>query len=143
MPTNLFRPQLKAALAANATLAGIVGTRILPINVPRTQGMPSLTYRVRAVRREQDLDGPNGIANARVQYTCRALNEADVDAVREELRNLFDGSSAAIGTIMVLNVYSSDEEDDYTDAADSSDAGTYSQRFTLTYRYREPAPTLS
>lgn len=141
--TNLFRAQLKAALAANETLAGIVGTRILPVNVPRTQGMPSLTYRVRSVRREQDLDGPIGIADARVQYTCRSLKEADVDSMREELRNLFDGSSAALGSITILNVFSNEEEDDYEEPADSSDAGTYGQRFTLTYRYREPAPTLS
>lgn len=140
---NLFRTALVAALGANATLASIVGTLIVPVVVPRNAPGPSLTYEVRSVRREQNLDGPNGVANAAVRYTCRSGFESDVDTMREALRNLFDGSSNALGSIEVLGVFSRDEEDQYAQPGDASDAGTFEQRFTLTYRYREPKPSLS
>ena len=59
------------------------------------------------------------------------------------MRNLFDGSSAAVGSIAVLSVRSLDEKDGYEQPSDASDTGTFRQEFDLVYRYREPKPTLT
>jgi hypothetical protein len=139
----LFREALNTAIRANATVNDLVAGNVRPVNVPRTDTGPSLTYRVRRNKRGQNLDGPDGTARATVLFTLRASAEADVDALKEALRNLFDGSTAAMGSVEVMSVESDDEDDDYQQGPDGSDGGIYEQEFVLVYRYREPLPTHS
>lgn len=138
-----FRSALMAALKSNPTLASLVGVRIFPLKIPETQQLPALRFSIGSDERGQNLDGPSGVTTARVKYGCKSKSYSDCIAIKEELRNLFDGSKNPLGTIQVLSVRTENEEDEYEDPPDDSDQGTYELVFDLLYRYREPKPTLS
>jgi hypothetical protein len=137
-----FEQALTAALGATPGVTDAVGANISPVRIPEDAPTPALCYAIRSKPRPQGLDGPNGLAVATVVFTARSNREtayADVKAVTQAIRAAFGSLlNADVGGVFVLRSIVKDDSDDYVDAPDGSDSGTYEEPVTIVFTYREP-----
>lgn len=74
-------------LAADATVSGLVGTRIRPDVLKQGETMPAVTYRVISTRHEHNINGAKtGIARSRIQIDCYAETRLGANALAEAIR---------------------------------------------------------
>jgi len=102
---------LYALLSADATITGLVSTRIYPILAPQNAALPYVTYQVAASRHVHSLDGSSGLAFASVQINCNAASysvaKAIAEAVRQELQG-YAGTPVVDGTEITGVIWDSD-----------------------------------
>jgi hypothetical protein len=136
----LFEKALVTDLKLNTVLAGLVGVRIFPGHAPQGAPLPRLVYEVTAKGHEKHLDGPNGIARARVLVHCQSASMLDAKACAEQMRWRYDGFQGYLGQVAIVESWLDDDPDDFDPAADGSDDGTYSCPCAFLFRYRESIP---
>lgn len=82
--------QIRAVLAADATVAALVAARIHPLRLPQTVTMPAINYQRVATAPNNDLEGDQTHEWVRVQVDCWAATYAEsktlAAAVRVALR---------------------------------------------------------
>ena len=141
---SAFEQAVVSAVTANSAVTAVVGSNINPLKIPEDQALPGLCYRIASKPRPQGLDGPNGTATAMVSFTARSNTEtaySDVKAVVQALRNAFDGLlNTNLYGVTIIESALKDESDDYLDAVDASDTGTFEEPVSFLFRYREPLP---
>lgn len=82
-----FEADLKAWLQADAGITALVDDRITPQPLPQGTTKPAITYLIVAEDPQSDLDGEDGaLLEVRPQIDCWALNQADVRALAELVR---------------------------------------------------------
>ncbi len=139
MPTD-FETAINTALRANATLTGLVGTKIRPTNPAEKDLPPSLTFSVSKKAREQSLDGPIGVCRCRLSLVARSLDYDVCKAIKEALRNMLDGFVGDLSGVAIVEASMADESDVYEQPADGSDQGTFEVPCEFFVRFREPLP---
>jgi len=114
---------LVALLRADATVSGLVGSRIYPIVAPAEATLPALVYQRISGPRVMTHDGPSGLAHPRFQFRAVARHYSEAKGLVNALRSALDGyhgttSGVTIDEIAIDNeidaFYPSDDE-----AADS------------------------
>lgn len=133
-----FESSVVYALNASATVSAVIGANVYPVAIPEEAGLPALSYRVLSKPRERTLDGPSGIAAARLELVCRSHNYADVKAVKDAIRKLFAAVPLTLGSVSVIECKLDDESDEYEEPLESSDRGTYHTSIDFLMRFREP-----
>lgn len=93
---------LRAHLAADTTISGLVGTKIYGDDAPQDAVFPCVVMHLISNQRMYLLDGPNGQAQARVQVDCWAETKlaaiAIAEAVRVAVENVrFNYGAAIVG----------------------------------------------
>jgi hypothetical protein len=76
---------LVARLLANTSLAALVGNRIVWIERPQGQALPSVTLQVISAGRDYHMKGASGLAGTRVQIDCWGASYASAKAVSRAL----------------------------------------------------------
>ena len=109
---------LRALLAADATIAGMVGGRIYPITLPQSPTYPALTYHRASTVRERHLRGPLGYAEVRERVHCWARSYGGAKDLAEAVRHLLDGYRGAAGAYEIGGAAVETEIDLYDDNAD-------------------------
>ena len=106
---------LRTFLLDDATVAGLVGTRIYPQILPQNPTYPALSFqRVSAVRLRA-LDGVVGVAQARFQIDCWALTYAQCRALASAVRVRLDGYRGDMDGIHVGATTLENDQDIYED----------------------------
>lgn len=104
----------KKAIVADATLSGLVGTRVYPLNYPTGVTFPCITYRVISGFSEQIPD--ETVFRSRVQFDVWADTYNDAAEVKSALVSLFnfadmtvDGQHIIKGRVdLVFDLYEDD-----------------------------------
>lgn len=82
---------VRTYLLADATLGGLVGSRVYPLILPQSPTMPAVTVSVVSGDRHHSTDGPSGLATPRVQVDCWGSTYSSANDVFEAVRKRLDG----------------------------------------------------
>jgi len=127
---------LRNALLADATFAGLAGTRLHPLQVPRDTALPFVTYRRSALRRTQTLAGPMGVPTASIEYTVVGTTYASARTVADAIRAVLDGYNGTSENTTVRQTSLEDEADELAQlqGAELSDVFTIRQTYDVMYQ---------
>ena len=82
-----------AFLEADAALAALVGTRLYPVRLPQSPGLPAMTFAVVSGFRWHAFTGPLGLVRQRVQWDIFASTYNETVAIADVFRLRLDGYS--------------------------------------------------
>jgi hypothetical protein len=99
-----FESSLKAHLAADATLTGMVGERMHPLVLPEKVALPAVVYQRVITQPENDIDGLDGnTLRIRVQVTVWALTTDRARQIAEVIRLRMQTAAAQFTSIMLFD----------------------------------------
>ena len=98
-------------MLADATLAGLVGTRIYWTRRPQAAGLPVVILQTISDIPAYKLDGETNFAEARVQVDCYALTYASARAVARAVSASLGGFSGTVGTTAFQGVFRTSDRD--------------------------------
>jgi len=90
-----YQANIYTALAANATLAGLVATRIFPDVADGTAVAPYIVYQVVSTAGETPHDGDRNLEFPLIQFSCWAQSKAGAIALASAVNNVLDGKTLA------------------------------------------------
>jgi hypothetical protein len=108
---------LRSALIANATVAGLVSTRVYPVVAPASAALPFVTWRRVAIRRQQTLGGPMGMPVTSVEYSIYGATYEQARAVADAMRSVLDGYGGTLNNTEVKQTSLEQESDDFVTLA--------------------------
>lgn len=114
--------EIRTRLAADGTIAGLVGTRIYAVRLPQDPSYPAIIYsRVSGVRLH-NLDGPAGRAMPRLSIDCWSETYVGAQALAAAVRASLDGFNGSLATLKAVILI--ENEIDLFDA-DAGQEGAY------------------
>lgn len=122
---------LRSALAANATVAGLIGTRIYPVLAPASASLPLVTWRRSSIQREQTLSAPMGMPRVTVEYSIYGTTYENAREIADAMRVVLDGYGGVSGTTQVNQTSLENESDDFVTLAGADLPPVY--QITQTY----------
>lgn len=97
----MIEPGLHDELVAGVL---IVAGRVHPVILPQGTTYPALTYSLVSDPRDQDLEGPTGLIEARYQISAWSTSYSDAKAAADEARVALDGFSGVMGVHEVARI---------------------------------------
>ena len=85
---------LRAALLADGTVSGLVGTRVYPEVMPHDVTYPAISYQRVSTVRTQFLTGVDDFTQVRLQVDCWASSYADAKSLANAVKSAIDGVRA-------------------------------------------------
>lgn len=122
---------LRSALVADATVSGLIGTRIYPVLAPASAAMPLVTWRRASIERQQTLAAPMGIPRVSVEYSIYATTYEQAREIADAMRLVLDGYGGTSDNTTVRQTSLEDESDDFVTLAGADMPPVYqiTQRF--------------
>lgn len=108
---------IRTFLLADATLGGLVGTRVYPVKLPQDPTVPAMTYQWISGERHHAASGAVGLASPRIQFDCWAKTYLEAESMLEALRKRLDGFSGTAGASKIQGAFFETERDSYEDAS--------------------------
>jgi hypothetical protein len=108
---------LRSALIANATVAGLVGSRVYPVVAPASAALPFVTWRRVAIRRQQTLGAPMGMPVTSVEYSIYGATYEQAREVADAMRSVLDGYGGTSNNTEVKQTSLEQESDDFVTLA--------------------------
>lgn len=108
--------ELRSRLAADATISGIVGTRIYPGILPQKPVYEALVFRRISGPRLRHLTGPSGMGTARIQIDSWAEKYTEAQALADAVKDRLHGFDGTLTTLRV-SISLDNEIDDYDEDA--------------------------
>jgi hypothetical protein len=138
-----FRPPLVARLLSDEAITTVVGDNVFPGNIPETDVLPALVYRISEYDRGKDLGGYTGITYATVRFYCSSWFAADCVVLAQALRDSFDGFMGVMSGLRIYYAQVITEDDDYLPPADGTDRGTHVVMQEIKFKFRESWPSFN
>ena len=113
MPLKSPEFVLRAALVADATVSGLLGTKIYPLAADAEATLPWVTWRRSAIRRQQTLSGPVGVPAVRLEYDIVAATYEAARTLADAIRGVLDGYNGAADNTTVRQTSLEDESDQF------------------------------
>jgi hypothetical protein len=107
-------------VAGSAPIAALVKDRIYRVEFPQGVLYPALAYRLIDAPRDEELLGPNGLVDARLQFDALANSYEDASAVRDWLIALLNGYEGFVQGFEIIHSHFEDERDIPYDVATKS-----------------------
>lgn len=104
---------LRSAIVGDATLYGLVGSRIYPVIAPATASLPFVTWRRAGIQRSQTLGAPMGVPKLSVEYSIYAATYESAREVSDRMRVVLDGYGGTVDNVTVRQVSLEQENDDF------------------------------
>lgn len=128
---------LRARLIDDATISGLVGTRIYPGRAPQKPTMPYLVYHRISTIRESTLDIGNAkVPEVRMQVDVIAATQAVVEEILNAMRLSMDNFIGTSNGVTVVGVSVVDEQDQ-PEFYEGSDTVFYHSSLDFSIIYRE------
>jgi hypothetical protein len=127
---------LRAALVADATMAGLVGTKIYPLAADTEATLPWVTWRRTAIRRQPTLAGPMGVPIVTIEFTVFAATYESARTVADRMRQVLDGYTGTADNTTVRQTSLEDESDDFAtlNGAELPDAFAVRQQYEVLWQ---------
>lgn len=122
-------------LQTQAAVTALVGTRVYQNVLPQGKDYPAVIYQRISTEHAQHTLGAGGLATARMQFDCWALDAAAAQQVGEALRAALQGFRGEMGDTNIRHCSLENTEGGYDPPADSSDVAAHrvSQDFVIAY----------
>ena len=104
---------LRAAIVANATVSGLLGTKIYPLVADADATLPWVTWRRSAIRRQATLSGPVGVPAIRLEYDIVATTYEAARTLADAIRGVLDGYNGTADNTTVRQTSLEDESDQF------------------------------
>ena len=128
---------LRARLIDDATLSGLVGTRIYPGRAPQKPTLPYIVYHRISTIRSATLDAGNTkVPEVRLQCDVIATTQSEVETILNQMRLVMDNFQGTSSGVVVLGVSVSDEQDQ-PEFFEGSDTVFYHSSLDFSIIYRE------
>lgn len=112
----LVEEAVHAHLAADLDVAAVVADRIHPMRMPQPPTLPAIVYQKIAGPRDYTHDGPSGLVDARVQFSCWDETYAGAKTLADKVRRAVSGFSGLMGGgVNVDSAFIENEIDDEDD----------------------------
>ena len=135
----MLGPALRSLLLADATVSGLVGTRIYPVRLPQGVTYPAISYTTISGTRPQNTTGSSGQSGPRIQLDFWSLSFAEAKALSEAARLVLQGFKGDAGSPAVaIQGAFFDSERDWFDP-DASTAGAYRVSHDYFIWHEEPS----
>jgi len=114
---------LRAALVGNATFSALAGTKVFPVLAPETDaagnkvGLPFVTWRRSAIRRQQTLGAPMGMPITSVEFNVFGSTYEQAREVADAMRSVLDGYGGTVNNTEVKQTSLEQESDDFVTLA--------------------------
>lgn len=128
---------LRAALVADATVSGLVGSRIYPLIGPKGSTLPLVLWRRTAIRREQTLAAPMGVPTVVLEYQVLAETYEAARTAADAIRGVLDGYTGTADNTTVRQTSLEDEADDLVSLNGAELPDTYAVRQTYEVLWQE------
>lgn len=122
---------LRSAMTADATVSGLIGSRVYPVLAPATAALPFVTWRRAGVQREQTLGSPMGTPRVSVEYSIYGTTYENARQIADAMRQVLDGYGGTSGTTTVRQTSLENEVDDFVQLAGADLPPVY--QITQTY----------
>lgn len=122
-----IRADLRTYLLADATISGLVGTRIFGMRIPsRDTNADLILFYQTGSGDGHDLGLGTGGWDARsFRFVAMSKTFTTAESIADAVRDKLKGYMGAIGSTTAYSVMLDNEEDAYFEAEDGSDAGIY------------------
>lgn len=100
-----------AMLAADATVAALVSTKIYPVIAPQNVASPFVVYSIASAIPTNTKDRISELDTMRVQVDCYGRTYAQVEAISSAVRLAIDGQTGTYGGAYVDGVAYENEQD--------------------------------
>lgn len=137
MPLKSPETVLRSTLLADATVAGLLGTRIYPLAADADATLPYVTWRRSSVRREPTLAGPMGVPTVTIEYDCVASTYAGARTLADAMRAVLDGFNGTIDNTTVRQTSLEDESDQFATLSGADLPDLYIVRQTYEILWQE------
>ena len=127
---------LRARLIGDATLTGLIGTRIYPGKAPQDPTLPYVVYHRISPTRTPTLNGPTLVPETRIQLDIIATSQASAELVATAIRNRIDGYTGTSASVSVLSSVVEDEMD-MDETIEGSDSIYYRVVMDVLIQHRE------
>ena len=128
---------LRAALVADATFAGLAGTKVYPLAADTDATLPWVTWRRTAIRRQPTLAGPMGVPRLIIEYTVFAATYESARTVADAMRQVLDGYTGTADNTTVRQTSLEDESDDFATLNGAELPDAYAVRQTYEVLWQE------
>ena len=122
---------LRSALIANATVSGLVGSRIYPVLAPASASLPFVTWRRSGIEREQTLGNPMGVPRVTVEFSIFGTTYNQARELADAMRLVLDGYGGTADNTQVRQTALENEVDDFVSLQGSDLPPVY--QITQTY----------
>lgn len=128
---------LRARLIDDATMSGLVGTRIYPGRAPQNPTLPYIVYHRISTIRSATLDAGNTkVPEVRIQCDVIASTQSAVETILSQMRIVMDNFRGTSSGVTVLGVSVIDEQDQ-PEFSEGSDTVFYFSSLDFSIIYRE------
>lgn len=104
---------LRTFVLADATVSGLIGTRMYDVQKPLDAPLPCLTYRRVDALSVHSHDGDSGLRMSRWQFDCWATTRAGAEALAVALRRKLSGYMGNIGVSTRVSILALSQRDDH------------------------------
>jgi Protein of unknown function (DUF3168) len=120
-------------LTDDAAVAGLVGTRVYPEELPEGCKWPAILFEFVETLRNPTMDTP-GVPQTKLRITCYAENIADAAALGEAVLNVLPEFSGMAGDTKILAVWTAEDRNSWD--YEKSSAGLYYRELVFEMFYR-------
>jgi len=128
----MIEPCIVAYLGADATIAGLVGNRIRPVEGGLRETRPFITYEVAGDEPIMSHSGPSNFATATVEIGMVADTYAAAAQIADNVKRLCNGVQFSAASVDVIPSILDDE----SDIAEALEPGTNQMVFAKTMTFR-------
>ena len=134
---SVIEEALKAKLIADATILGLVSTRVYPGIIPQSGTMPCIMYRQIFGGRDHVMAGASGLVHSTYEIICVADTYAEAKSVSEAVRSELDGYNGTASGVVIQDISLIDEEDMPNIEDESEKLRKHRKQLTFTIWYKE------
>jgi hypothetical protein len=100
---------------ADATISGLIGTRLYPLVIPQDVSLPAVAYQKIDSTKTVSHSGASQLARSRFQFTCQAGNYADAKTLAASVRHCWEGYRGTVATVRIDGALIDNDQDDYSE----------------------------
>ena len=126
-----IKPALWTLITTNPGVSALIGTRLYPDSIPQDAPLPAVAYQTVSTNQGYTQDGPDDIAEPRIQFTIDAPSRAQAEDVAAAFRAVLSGYRGTIGGKTIGAIFLENEYDGYNL---SSETVVVRQDYRISYR---------
>lgn len=97
---------LFSLVTTDATISGMIGTRMFPVQLPEATQLPAIRYTVAGGQSGATFDASGGPQRWRVQFDCIGADHPSAEALRNALTDLLDGFFGTLSDGTYVTIFS-------------------------------------